>query len=137
MEYRAILFHKQSTSARLRFLRFAHDSVCAFEPIPALAQAHADITQNLVMHPAPVVKRLENEFGFEAGSLHAEEDYHYAVEVPNQQIQVLLVSIDSMDPPFEQAEKIGAEFIDLTQARGLPAVELDLLRGAYELVLGG
>lgn len=137
MEYRAILFHKQSTSARLRFLRFAHDSVCAFAPIPALAQAHANQSQNPVLHPAPVLKRLEDELGFESGTLRAEEGFRYSVEVPNEKIQVLLVAIGSMDPPFDQAEKIGAEFIDLTQARGLPGVELDLLRGAYELVLGG
>lgn len=137
MEYRAILFHKQSTSARLRFLRFAHDSVCAFAPIPALAQAHANQSQNPVLHPAPVLKRLEDELGFESGTLRAEEGFRYSVEVPNEKIQVLLVAIVSMDPPFDQAEKIGAEFIDLTQARGLPGVELDLLRGAYELVLGG
>lgn len=137
MDYRAILFHKQPTSARLRFMRFSHDSVCAFEPIPHLAQAHANQQPNPVMHPATVVQRLEREFGFEAGSLHAEQGYRYSVEVPDEQIQILLVGIDSTDPPFEQAEKIGAEFIDLTQARGLPPLELDLLRGAYELVLGG
>lgn len=137
VDYRAIVFHKQSTSARLRFMRFSHDSVCAFEPIPALAQVHAGAQRNPVMHPAPVVKRLEQEFGLEAGSLHVEEGYRYLVEVPEDEIQIVLVGIDSTDPPFEQAEKLGAVFIDLTQARGLPDVELELLRGAYELVLGG
>ena len=137
MDYRAILFHKQPTSARLRFMRFAHDSVCAFTPIPRLSQAHAGQQPNPVMHPTQVVQRLEQELGFEAGTLHAEEGYRYSVEVPDDQIQILLVGIDSTDPPFEQAARIGAKFIDLTQARGLPDVELELLRGAYELVLGG
>ena len=35
MDYRVILYHKQSTSARTRFLLFASGSVCAFEPIPS------------------------------------------------------------------------------------------------------
>jgi hypothetical protein len=34
------------------------------------------------------------------------------------------------------AAAAGAEFIDLTAARGLPRVELELLRLAYEHVLG-
>ncbi len=137
MDFRAILFHKQKTSARLRFLRFAHHSVCAFAPIPTLAQARVGQQHNPAIHPAPVVQRLERELGFPAGSLRAEEGYRYSVEVPDGDIQVVLVAIDSIDPPFEQAVKIGAQFIDLTQARGLPPVELELLRGAYELVLGG
>lgn len=137
MDYRAILFHKQATSARLRFLLFAHNSVCAFDPIPVLAQAHASPRQNLVLHPAPVVQRLERELGFDPGVLHAEEGYRFVVEVPSQDIQIVLVAITSMDPPFDLAERIGARFIDLTQARGLPAVELELLRGAYEELLGG
>jgi hypothetical protein len=137
MDYRAILYHKQATSARLRFLLFAHDSVCAFEPIPTLAQVLAGQQENPAVHPAPVVRQLEQEFGFVAGSLRAEEGYRFLVEVPSRNIQVLLIAIDSIDPPFEVAERIGGRFIDLTQARGLPPVELELLRGAYELVLGG
>ena len=137
MDYRVILFHKQATSARLRFLRFGYGSVCAFESIPALAQVHAGRQENPTMHPAQVVQRLERGLGFAPGSLHAEEGYRYVVEVPHAAIQVLLVAIDSVDPPFAVAQGIDAEFIDLTQARDLPPVELELLRGAYELVLGG
>ena len=34
------------------------------------------------------------------------------------------------------AEAIGARFIALTDARGLPAIELELLRKAYEILIG-
>jgi hypothetical protein len=57
--------------------------------------------------------------------------------VPGEDIDILLASITTVDPPFEEAEKSNAQFIDLTQARGLPPVELELLRSAYELILGG
>lgn len=137
MDYRAILYHKQATSARLRFLMFAYSSVCAFEPIPTLAQVLAGSQENPVLHPAPVVKHLEQELGFGAGTLRAEEGYRFLVEVPERNIQILLIAIDSIDPPIDVAERIGGRFIDLTQARGLPPVELELLRGAYELLLGG
>lgn len=137
MDFRAILYHKQATSARLRFLMFAYNSVCAFEPIPRLAQALTGRQENPALHPAPVVKQLEQELGFATGTLRAEEGYRLLVEVPDRNIQILLIAIESIDPPFELAERIGGRFIDLTQARGLPPVELELLRGAYELVLGG
>jgi hypothetical protein len=72
-----------------------------------------------------------------SGSLKAEGEYHQMVEVPGKKIQIILGEITTVDPPFDEAEKAGASFIDLTQARGLPQVELELLRCAYELVLGG
>lgn len=137
MDYRAILFHKQATSARLRFLRYRYGSVCALDVIPPLAQVHAGRQENPVLHPASALRHLERELGFVRGSLRAEEGYRFLVEVPGGNIQILLVAIDTIDPPFDLARRIGAEFIDLTQARDLARVELELLRGAYELVLGG
>ena len=137
MDYRAIVFHKQATSARLRFLLFESGSVCAPQPIPQLAQAHAGQQPETPLHPAPLTRELTQAWNFEADSLRAEEGYRFVVEVPNQTIQIVLLALDTIDPPFEQAERIGARFIDLTQARGLTPVELELLRGAYELVLGG
>ena len=90
-----------------------------------------------MLHPSSVLRHLERELGFERGSLRAEQGYRFMVGVPSENIPVLLVAIDSIDPPFELAQRIGAEFIDLTQARDLTQVELELLRAAYELVLGG
>lgn len=137
MDYRAILYHKQATSARLRFLLFAHGSVCSPEPIPRLAQTHVRRQTDPALHPARVIRQVAENYGLDSESLQAEESYRFVVEVPNENIQVVLVAIDSIDPPFELAQRIGGRFIDLTQARGLPPVELELLRGAYELVLGG
>ncbi|MBF0256993.1 MAG: hypothetical protein HQL47_11185 [Gammaproteobacteria bacterium] len=137
MHYRAILYHKQSTSARLRFLHFAYHSVCAFAPLPSLAQVHPGRGERLVMHPAQVLWQLQRDYGFAKGDLRIEEGYRFRVEVPCEQIEIFLVAIQTLDPPFDQAEAIGARFIDLTQARSLPAVELELLRAAYEWVMEG
>jgi hypothetical protein len=137
MDYRVILYHKQATSARTRFLRFGHASVCAFEPIPMPAQLLDDDADKMVNHPAAILTEVEKRLGFPAGCLKAEGEYRHTVEVPGRHIQIILANITTMDPPFEQAEHANADFIDLTQARGLPGVELELLRHAYELVLGG
>ncbi|MEJ2590806.1 MAG: hypothetical protein P8178_05290 [Candidatus Thiodiazotropha sp.] len=137
MDYRVILYHKQATSARTRFLRFAHESVCAFEPIPMPAQLLDADDGKMINHPAAILQEVEKRLDFPAGCLKAEAEYRHTVEVPGKRIQIILANITTMDPPFEQAEKAHAGFIDLTQARGLPMVELQLLRHAYELVLGG
>jgi hypothetical protein len=52
-------------------------------------------------------------------------------------IPVFLARFTSIDPPFEIAERLDAEFIYLTQAADLVRLELDLLRSAYETIMGG
>jgi hypothetical protein len=58
------------------------------------------------------------------------------VDAPEGLIEVFLARFTSIDPPFDWAEQHGARFIDLTRARGLRDVELQILRRAYEQILG-
>ncbi|MES9970716.1 MAG: hypothetical protein ABW092_11840 [Candidatus Thiodiazotropha sp.] len=137
MDYRIILYHKQATSARTRFLRLENSSVCLFDPIPMPADLLDRVESNTVNHPAAILQDAEKRLDLPAGCLKAEAEYRHRVEAPGQTIQVILAAITTVDPPFEEVEKRGASFIDLTQARGLPEIELQLLRCAYEFVLGG
>lgn len=136
---RLIMFHKQSTSARTRFLQLAYGGVCAFEGLPALAQAldEPPASGKVALHPGKLLHAAETWIGMESGSLEAEAGFKAWVDVPGGPVQVFLARFTAIDPPFEHAEARGARFIDLTQARGLPVAELALLRQAYELVLGG
>ena len=137
MDYRVILYHKQATIARTRFLKFDNNSVCSPDAIPMPASVLDDDDHTTVIHPASILQETEKLLDFPAGSLKAEGEYRQSVDVSGETIQIILGQITTMDPPFETVEKVGASFIDLTQARGLPQVELALLRSAYELVLGG
>ncbi|MCU7939566.1 MAG: hypothetical protein KZQ64_02000 [gamma proteobacterium symbiont of Bathyaustriella thionipta] len=136
MTYRVIFYHKQATSARTLFLKFKEDSICAPEPLPKLSQMVAYHSDSL-MHPSSVLSKMEGLLGFKEGTLKAEGEYLQTVEAPGEAIQIILANINTLDPPFDVAKLIDAQFIDLTQARGLPQVELELLRFAYQLVLGG
>jgi hypothetical protein len=49
---------------------------------------------------------------------------------------IYLARFATFEPPFMEAGWQGCWFISLTEARGLPAVELELLRRAYVLVMG-
>lgn len=137
MNYRVILYHKQATSARTRFVKFADNTVFAFGPVAKLSQLDESTMDNTAVHPAAVMQKTEALLGLDSGCLKAESEYQQKVEVPGAHIHILLANITTMDPPFEAIEKAGGCFIDLTQARGLPQVELELLRSAYELILGG
>lgn len=110
---RLILFHKQKTSARTRFLRFA-DTVLASGPAPA----------------------VEARMALPAGSIELVDDFSHPIETPEGCVPVLLAAFTSIDPPFAAAEAIGGRFVAITEARGLPPVELDLLRKAYEILIG-
>ena len=141
-DYRIIFYHKQNTSARLRFLKFESGSVCAFEPLPALSQLIAEDANNrdednVVLHPAQLKQNACRQLGLDVEALKVEAEYHARVDSSNGTVQVYLTELTTVDPPFEQAVMINAEFIDLTQARSLSVVELELLRKAYEHVMTG
>jgi hypothetical protein len=134
-----ILYHKQSTSARTRFLRFRHGGVCGPEPLPADATVDDPGGGNaatLLTHPGMLLRATETALDLARGSLASDAGFHCRVFAGADSGDVYLAHFTSIDPPFEAADAAGAAFIDLTQARGLPPAELALLRLAYEHVLG-
>lgn len=135
---RLIMYHVQGYSARLRFLKLASGSVCYHEPLPKLSQfMDQEPNEKLALHPAAYVKEAAQWLGMKTDELEAEGEYRAWVDVPDGTVQVFLVRFTTEDPPFAAAEAQGAEFVELPQARNLPPTELELLRKAYELVIGG
>jgi hypothetical protein len=132
---RLILFHKQKTSARTRFLRFA-DTVLAFGPLPVSARLLPDDVGTIRLHPAAHLHAAEARLALPAGSLEPVPDFHLEVQTSAGKVPVLLAGFTSIDPPFAVAESVGARFAPITEARGLPEVELELLRRAYEVLIG-
>jgi hypothetical protein len=137
MDHRVILYHKHPTSARTRFLKFGNGSVFAFDPIAGSATLQEQGSTHTAVHPATVARGVEQRLHLEEGILKADGKFSYSVDAPDGNIQIVLLEISSIDPPFEVAERIGGSFIELLEARGLPQIELNLLRKAYEFLLGG
>ncbi|MBK1716750.1 hypothetical protein [Thiocystis violacea] len=135
---RLIMYHKQSTSARTRFLKLEYGGVCGFSALPEPAELSRDSGDgsNLVSHPAFLLRDAETRLGLPGGSLEVESGFRGQVASTEGMTEVFLARFTSIDPPFEPVEASGGIFIDLTQARGLPPVELALLRLAYEKILG-
>lgn len=140
---RLILYHKHPSSARTRFLKLAHGGVCGFEPLPVLSQLiDGEVLKypqgtDVLQHPAPLIQEAEKTLGLPAGALEAQGEFHEQIDVDGGPLDVYLARFTDIDPPIGQMESLGGEFIDLTQARGLPDTELELLRKVYEFALGG
>ena len=135
---RLIMFHKQATSARLRFLKLSYGGVCGFAPIPRLAQVmDKPPADKLALHPALLIKDAEEYLGLSSGDLEAVGEYQAFVDVPDGPIQIFLARFTTIDPPFVAARNNHAQFVELPQARDLGQVELELLREAYTLLIGG
>ncbi|MGD2020717.1 MAG: hypothetical protein PVJ47_06665 [Thiohalocapsa sp.] len=139
-----ILYHKQRSSARLRFLRHAHGGVCTPGPLPAdaVVQRHpcdAETSADggrLQLHPGMLLRATEANLGLPRGCLEPDAGFRGHVCSADGCAAVRLASFTNLDPPMAAAASVGATFLDLTAARGLPAAELALLRLAYEHVLG-
>jgi hypothetical protein len=139
---RFILFHKQGTSARTRFLCFANQSVLYPGPLPELSQPYDETLPQppesvIEPHPSMLLQQLAQGLAIEPGQLELEPEYEERVDIPGEVVRVYLVRFTTIDPPFDLAEQLSARFIDLTQARGLPNIELQLLRRAYKVVMEG
>jgi len=135
---RMILVHKQGTSARTRFLRFT-DGIVAPEPLPKLAQVlgedEAGGDAAVLAHPAMLVNAVAGKLGLDTGDIEVETEFRADVDTPEGLSPIYLGRITTIDPPFDAAEKIGARFIAVTEARDLGPSELELLRRAYTCVM--
>lgn len=136
---RLIFAHTQSISGRLRFIRFTH-GMLGFEPFAADARVRpGDETPSpaVVTLPSVYLADAEKRLGLPSGSLKIEPEYHQSVDTGGASVDVYLARFTTTDPPFEAITAAGARFIAITETRGCPQVELDLLRKAYEVILGG
>lgn len=136
-DLRLILVHKQKTSARVRFLRFPH-GICAFDPLPVLSvvEEEGEGEPAVAYHPNAGLRAAESRLGLETGCLKPEPEFHATVQTPAGPVTIQLAELATVDPPFAEAEAVGARFVAITEARDCTPVELELLRRAYTAVIG-
>ena len=130
---RLLCFHKQGTSARTRFVRWPH-GMLAFEPLPAGATLQMSALAR--RHPADLLRDAAQRLGLPNDALAAMTEFEATLATPQGDIPVLLVQFATLDPPFAAIEAQGGKFIAITEARNCAPVELELLRKAYEILIG-
>lgn len=133
---RLLILHKQSTSARVRFMSLG-DSVLAFSMLPEQAALHPeDYSPTIQFHPTAALRAAEETLGLAEGDLEPVPEFCAWVDTAAGDQAVLLAACTTIDPPFAAAEKMGGKFIAITEARRVPLVEREILRRAYEHLLG-
>lgn len=133
---RLILLHKHKTSGRVRFLCFSA-GVVAFRPLPGLsALRNEDYSPTVQIHPTALMREAEIQLGLPEGAIAPEAEFAAWVDTPAGDVPILLGTFTDIDPPFAAAERTRSRFIAITESRQLTEVERQLLRRAYEHVLG-
>jgi len=134
---RLIMYHKHPISARTHFLALGDGRVCAFEPLPTLAYVTDDRCRrsSLLVHPACLLAQAERCLGLAKGSLVLNREFQERVDACSNTLPVYLARFAMMDPPFAAAAGHGCRFILLTETQCLAAVELELLRRAYAVIM--
>jgi hypothetical protein len=135
-----VLYHKQRSSARLRFLRHAHGGMCTLRPLPVDARVQTgpcDGTSEAVrLHPGMLLRAAEATLALPRGCIASDATFRCSVLADAGCADVYLGQFTDIDPPLHAVAAAGGSFIELVQARRLPRSELMLLRLVYEHVLG-
>lgn len=133
---RLILLHKQKTSAMVRFLCLP-GGLLAFEPLPPEASLRDEDWSSAVdIHPAAHARAAAVRLGLPESAVEAEGEFRAWVATTAGDVPVLMGFFALDDPPFEAAGHAGGRFINMMEARRLSTLDQQLIRRAYEHVLG-
>jgi hypothetical protein len=134
---RVILCHFDSYSAALNFARYG-DSVLA--PAPLSAQASAiDAPGSAAEHysPGPVVDALAAQYGLDAGQLLLDHDFQAWLSDNSVPVRIHLVRFTTFEAPHAAIEPLGGVFKPISGMRGMPPLELNLMRQVFNQIIGG
>jgi hypothetical protein len=137
---RLVLYHKQATSARTRYLRLGDGSICAFQPLPGEVELCFEDSQDereVLPHPGAVIAAAEHWLGLDTGALEFHGEFRVRARLNGHSLSIFLLRFTDIDPPFHAADAVGAAFIAITEARGLPTSEMEVLRRSYEYIMEG
>lgn len=137
---RVIIFHKHPVSAKVHFIKQAYGGICGFAELPKLATVLEDETpddENVVQHPQTIAKEVADELKVAQGTVEVVTGYLQYVDTPDGTIKVYLAGMQTHDMPIEALAEKGASPHLITELRGLPPAEMELLQRAYIAIMGG
>lgn len=134
---RVILCHFDSYSAALNFARYG-DSVLAPAPLSADASAIAAPEAAADHHrPGLVLDALAAQHGLDAGQLRLDDSFEAWLSDNSIPVRVHLVRFTTFEAPHAAIEPLGGVFKPISGMRGMPPLELNLMRQVFNLIIGG
>ena len=134
---RVILSHYDSYSTALVFARYGA-SILASTPLPQSAApmpAPGDATE--LHDPGAVLATIVAQAGLDPAQLRLDEDFQEWMSSDSGPIRIHLVRFTALDTPRQAIEPLGGVFKSISEMRGLPMIELNLMRQIFNLTMGG
>lgn len=134
---RVILCHFDSYSAALLFARYG-SSVLAPTPLPEAARDMPAPDDAGEQHaPAAVLDALTAKYGIDAAQLRLDEDFDAWLSSASGPIRIHLARFTTFEAPHQAIALHGGAFKPISQMRGMPTTELNLMRQVFNLIMGG
>ena len=134
---RVILCHFDSYSAASVFARYGM-SVLAPAPLPEQASAMAAPAEISEQHDADtVMAAMTAQYGYSPAALTHADGFQEWMDSPAGPIRIHLLRFTTLDAPKAALEPYGGLFKPISEMRGTPMQELNLLRRAFDLVMSG
>lgn len=135
---RVILCHFDSYSCALNFAR-SGDTVLTPTPLPAsVSDTPPPEPAGEQYAPDAVLDAVITKYGLNAAQLKIDAGFEAWLSAgESAPIRIHLVRISSPDIPHVAIEPLGAVFKPISQMRGMPPVELNLMRRVFDLIMGG
>ncbi len=133
---RVILCHFDSYSAALLFARYG-DSVLAPAPLPeAVRDMPAPDDVDGQHGPGAVLDALAARYGLDAAQLKMDDGFQAWRSDASGLIRIHLARFTGLDAPHAAIEPLGGVFRPISQMRGMPVTELELMRQVFNLIMG-
>jgi hypothetical protein len=134
---RVILCHFDSYSAALLFARYG-GSILAPAPLPEAASAMPAPSDTTEQHtPGAVLDALAAQHGLDPAQLKLDDGFQAWISSDSGPIRIHLVRFTTFEAPREAIEPLGGVFKPISEMRGMPMIELNLMRQVFNLIMGG
>jgi len=132
-----ILCHFDSYSSALVFARYG-TGVLTPSPLPETASVMPEPGDTGEEYgPGTVLNALAAQYGLDPAHLTLEENFQEWISSAVGPIRIHLARFTTLDAPREAIEPHGGVFKPISEMRGTPMIELNLLRQAFNLIMGG
>ena len=134
---RVILCHFDSYSTALVFARYGA-SILAPAPLPESAAPMPAPGDAVEQHaPSAVLDALVAQMGLDPTQLRLDDGFQAWMTSDNGPIRIHLVRFTTLDAPPQAIEPFGGVFKPISEMRGLPMIELNLMRQVFNQIMGG
>ena len=133
---RVILCHFDSYSCALNFARYG-DSILTPAPLAEATMIEAPDTNPEQHAPDAVLDAVIAQYGLDPRQVQVDAEFEAWLGSDGGPVRVHLVRFNTPDIPHAAIETSGGVFKSLSQMRGLPALELNLMRQVYNQFMGG